>query len=50
MKDQITVSEPAKEKKRVLLFGDLLIGGLILIMAGIVLGNCFDAYQTASTL
>jgi hypothetical protein len=50
VKDQIAVSEPARGKKRVLLFGVLLIGGLMLIYAGIVLGNCFDAYQTASTL
>jgi hypothetical protein len=50
MKEQITTLEPAKGKRRILLFGVLLLGGLILITAGIVLGNCFDAYQTASTL
>ena len=50
MKDQITVSEPTNEKKRVILFWFLLVEGLILTIAGIVLGYCFNSYQTASAL
>lgn len=50
MKDQIAVSAPTKGKKRSILFWFLLIEGVIITITGIILGNCFDAYQTASAL
>jgi hypothetical protein len=50
MTDHIAAPGPMPRRRRIVVFWFWLIEGLILTIAGIVLGNCFDAYQTASTL
>ena len=43
--------EPAEiTQKGTILFWFLLIQGAILTVTGIILGDCYEAYQTAATL
>jgi len=50
MKQPLGASEISKGKKKAILFWFLFVEGVILTVTGIILGNCFEAYQTASTL
>jgi cytochrome b subunit of formate dehydrogenase len=50
MKKTLDASEVTKRRKKTLWFWFLLIEGLILTVTGIILGNCYEAYQTAATL